>query len=127
MRRLWIPVLLLAFMIGTAAFNVTALDRFTQDLIDRLEHAQSMAAAGDGDGARSLTAQAEEQFHSRSLCLHVTLSHADLDEIEVLFREVLAQLEDEELYSAYAAANAQLIARLRLLSQDERPVWENIF
>ena len=127
MRRLWLPLLLLAVMTGAAIVNVVCLDRFVDGLTADLEQAQILAAAGDGDGAYALTSQAETRFLGRSFSLHVTLSHADLDEVEVLFQEVLAQLGSDDLYPAYAAANARLLTRLRLLSEGEQPDLENIF
>ena len=106
MKRLWIALALLAAVFAAVLWNSRTLTGFTGELTDLLRQAQDRWTAWDG-------------------YLHIMLRHADTDEIDTGFREVLAYLACRDV-EEYAAANARLMARLNRLSEAEQLTWNNV-
>lgn len=126
MKRLWLALALLLAMLGTSIWNARCLDRFTADLSGTLLQAEAMAFAGQEEQAGALTAQARSRWMEHSPYLHVVLRHSDTDEVQTGFDEALRLLSCGEL-GEYAAANARLTGRLRLIAEAEQLNLENLF
>ncbi len=126
MKRLWLALGLLLAMLAASLWNACRLDRFTADLSASLLRAESMAFAGQEEQAGALTAQARSRWMEHSTYLHVVLRHSDTDEIQTGFDEALRLLSCGEL-GEYAAANARLTGRLRLVAEAEQLTLENLF
>lgn len=127
MKRILLPLLFIVLLSLSTLFNVIYLQHFTDGLISGLEQAQSLAEQGNAKQAYQHSVQTQSAFHEKSFLLHVTLFHSSIDEIELSFGEVLAFLAHGDTSSSYFAANAKLIAQLRLLSEGEQLTWKNIF
>ena len=125
MKRLWIAsallVLLLAASLGTAWYS----NALTQSLARPLGQAQQLARQGQWQQARDLTRQAYDNWNAHHTYLHCFLRHSDTDQILRSFRSVLQYLELEEM-DQYAAANADLISQLELLSEMEQATLVNV-
>ena len=80
---------------------------------------------GDWEGAAALSGEAFRRWQDRGFYLHVLMRHSDADQIFRSFRTLEQYLALEEP-GQYAAANADLIAQLELLSEMEQPSWKNI-
>ena len=126
MKRLWFPAALLLLMFAAALGNALALERFTGSLAQTLLQAEERVGREDWDGAEALIRQAREDWHRRDGWLHVTLRHADTDEIQIGFDETLRLLLCREM-GGYAAASAQLGEHLQLVAGAEQLTLENLF
>ena len=126
MKRLIAAVVILAFILGATLCNTLLLGSFTGELTHLLEQAGQLGRAGSWTQAQILTRQAREVWQGRDSYLHVTLRHADLDQISAGFREVEALLACRE-EGEYAAANARLITQLELLNEAEQLNLKNVF
>ena len=126
MRRGWLALALLAAMLGLAAWHVATLEALTGELAGELERAETLARTGDWTRAAQVTRQARETWRGRGRYLHITLEHEAVDQVDLAFEEALEFLRCREA-GEYPAANARLLGRLALLSQQERPVLENLF
>ena len=125
MKRLWIALALLAAVFAAVLWNSRTLTGFTGELTDLLSQAGAQASAEDWTGAGELTRQAQDRWTAWDGYLHIMLRHADTDEIDTGFREVLAYLACRDV-EEYAAANARLMARLNRLSEAEQLTWNNV-
>lgn len=125
MKKGWLAVGVLAGMVALALWHVSALGGLTGSLTQGLRAAQSQAAQGNWAAAERLTGEAAERWAREGLYLHVTLDHKTTDDIAVGFAETLGFLRQRD-EGEYAAANAQLMERLRLLGEAERPSLENL-
>ena len=125
MRRLWIAAAILAALAAACLGNAWYAAQFTQGLTVRLERAQGLAAQGDWEGAAALSGEAFRRWQDRGFYLHVLMRHSDADQIFRSFRTLEQYLALEEP-GQYAAANADLIAQLELLSEMEQLSWKNI-
>lgn len=125
MKRGWLAIALLAAMVALAAWHACAMTALTGGLTDALEQAENLAEAGDWDGARQATMDAQSRWDDAGFHLHVTLDHAVVDEVSAGFAETLEFLELREA-GEYSAANARLMERLELLGEMERPSPENL-
>lgn len=126
MKRLWIAAALIAALAGSALINVWYLEQFIEHISLMLEQAQQSMEQNDLERASRLTQQAWEKFDQRSFYLHVTLSHQEIDNIEVAFSEVSEHLRCQEPGGEYTAANAKLISRLYLLGEAEQFTIKNV-
>lgn len=127
MKRLYVALGLLVLLAALCTVHTAYLARFTGELTGLLTRAQEQVDGEDWDGAARLTRQAKEGWQEREGYLHTTLRHTDIDAILISFDEVLAFLEAGERQSAeYAAANARLVAQLKLLLESELPTLTNV-
>ena len=117
MKRLWIAAAMLAAVLAATLWNSTSLRTFTEEL---LQEAEIQASKENWEQASHLTDQAWALWQERDGYLHMTLRHADTDEIHAGFREAEALLSGQE-YGEYAAANARLITHIQLLWESEAP------
>ena len=124
MKRLWLAAVLLAAVFAVALWNSASLREFTGEISAILQEAGAEAADGSWDQAARLTGRAREIWEDQDVYLHITLRHADTDEIYACFQEVEALLSSRE-WGEYAAANARLITRMELLWESEAPTLKN--
>lgn len=125
MRRLWIACGILAALFAAALYNTWHLDRLTTSLSDQLTRAEACAEAGNWEEAARLTEDAFGEWDSHTVYLHVLLRHADTDEVSSSFQEVGEFITCRE-GGEYSAANARLIAQIRLLYEAEQLSLKNI-
>ena len=126
MRRfVLLPAALLLLLLLCSILHGNRMEAWTGQAAQQLEQAQLLATLGDWEQARVKTRSALEGWESHRLYLHALLRHSDTDQIHRTFRAVLQYLSLEEM-DQYAAANIDLIAQLRLLSEMERPSLENL-
>ena len=125
MKRLWIAAILLCALLGATLANAWYLGHLTGELTAALEESEALAEAGDWAGAQAATEAAFRRWNNHETYLHILLRHSDTDQILRSFRSVMQYLDLEEM-DQYAAANADLVAQLELLSEMEQPSLVNI-
>ena len=125
MKRLWAASALLVLLLAASLVNARYALSLTQSLAQPLEQAQQLAEEGDWTGARRLTRESYDRWNSRHFYLHSVLRHSDTDQILRSFRCVMQYLELEEM-DQYAAANADLVSQLELLSEMEQATLVNV-
>lgn len=125
MKGLWASSALLLLLLAACLVNAWYSDRLSRQLAGQLEQAQQLARAGDWEGAGQLTREAYDRWNSRHFYLHSVLRHSDTDQILRSFRCVMQYVELEEM-DQYAAANADLISQLELLSEMEQASLVNV-
>lgn len=125
MKRLTIASALLLFLLLATLGNAWYSDRLTQHMIQPLQQAQQMAHNRQWEKARDLTLQAYHNWNNHHTYLHCVLRHSDTDQILRSFHCVLQYLDLEEM-DQYAAANADLISQLQLLSEMEQATLVNV-
>lgn len=127
MRRLYVPLGLLALLAVLCTVHTAYLSRFTGELSHLLSQAQERVEREDWEEADRLTRQAKELWTEHEGYLHTTLRHTDIDAILISFDEALAFLRAGERQSGeYAAVNARLIAQIELLLESELPTLTNL-
>lgn len=124
MKRLWIAAAMLAAVLAATLWNSASLRTFTEEITELLQEAEIQASKENWEQASLLTDQAWALWQERDGYLHMTLRHADTDEIHAGFREAEALLSGQE-YGEYAAANARLITHIQLLWESEAPTLKN--
>ena len=124
MKRLWMAVLLLAALLSLCLVNAWYSLTLTRSLIYR-RTPEVYCYPDQWEQARSITQEVYHSWNGHHFYLHVFLRHSDTDQILRTFRQVIQYLDLEEL-DQYAAANADLVAQLELLSEMEQPSLVNI-
>lgn len=125
MKRLIFASAMLAAIFCAVLCSGRFLGRLTGSLSGLLTQAEQSAEQGDWAGAEALTRQARAQWEQQDLRLHITLRHADIDQIHTAFQEVLEFITCRES-GEYSAANARLIAQLELLCEAEQLTLKNV-
>ncbi len=121
--RFGLGVLLVCFLLCAAA--ASSLGRCTEETAALLEQAQRFGNAGNFKEAAHWIRQASEGWEARKGFLGSTLRHAELDEIEAGFHSLLA-IAEQEAEDQFAPACAELIARVRHVSEMEKPFYYNV-
>ena len=125
MKRLWIASALLALLLAASLGNAWYSNSLTQSLAQPLREAQQLARQDQWQQARELTRQSYDSWNAHHTYLHCVLRHSDTDLILRSFRSVMQYLDLEEM-DQYAAANADLISQLELLSEMEQATVVNV-
>ncbi len=126
MFRLWSAAAILALLLGLSLANAWYVRRLTAGIGAHLEQAQLLAEADSWAEAEALTRRAWQDWDGEKRYVYSLLQHEDADQILRSFRAVLQYVKIEEM-DQYAAANAELIAQLELLSEMEQPSLLNVF
>lgn len=127
MKRIWIAVTIILTIAAAIGCHVLYLGSFTARLNELLSQAERQVELQNWSQGEALTRQAMEDWESHDFYLHTVLRHEDIDAILTSFQEALAFLTGGERQPAeYAAANARLITRLKLLIEGELPTLKNI-
>lgn len=125
MKRLWTAAALLVVLLAATLTNAWYSLSLTQRLSEPLKQAHQLARQQQWEQARDLTRQAYDSWNAHHTYLHCVLRHSDTDQILRSFRSVMQYLELEEM-DQYAAANADLISQLELLSEMEQASLVNV-
>lgn len=125
MRRLWIASALLAALLAWSLWEGRFVNELIEGYAQTLSQARQLADAGRWDEALEATDLTFRDWQSHELCLYSQLHHDEADAVLLSFREVEEYLLLEEM-DQYAAANAKLIAQLKLLGEMEQPKLENV-
>lgn len=125
MKRLWFSAALLLLILLSTLGNALYLSSFALELTDLLAQAEERGEGGAWEEALSLTQQAHDRWEAHDAYLHITLRHADIDDIYLYFLQVEEFLERRE-NGEYSAANAALMGRLDLLREQEELSLKNI-
>ena len=125
MRRLWIALALLAFLLGASLTNAWYAQRLTGDMREGLSQAQHLAEQGDWGRAEALTRQVYEDWQNHHFYFHTLMRHSDTDQVLRAFRTVLEYLQLQEP-DQYNAANADLVAQQELLAEMEQATVVNV-
>ena len=125
MKRLWIATAILFLILFGTLYNSFYLSQLIDGYELRLNAAHELAKQGAWHNAGQLTRQVLQDWEKRSFYLHVLLQHANIDNINLSFQEVLEYLSIQEA-DQYTAANARLITQLGLLAEAELLTLRNI-
>ena len=125
MKRFYFASALLVLLLLLSLLNAYASQQLADDLSFQLEQAQHLAQADRWAQASALTRQVYENWQAHHAYLHIFLQHADTDEIQRGFCAVQEYLALQEM-DQYAAANADLIAQIRLLAEMEQATLVNV-
>lgn len=124
-KGLLIPAALLAAILAFCLWNGAAMASRTALWREQLEEADSLARAGDWDGAAAAIREGYAAWSARQTYLHIVTSHDAVDGAEAMYRRALAFAESRE-DSELRAELAELRERLRLLAEMEEFSVKNV-
>ncbi len=127
MKRLWISLAVLVFLLSAALVSNRVLHHITNDMADLLRQAEESFQSGDYQQALCLTQHARQKWEESSGYLYTVLRHTESDAILVLFTQVEHYLEQQEPGGEYSACNAALIAQIELLYEMEQLSLKNLW
>lgn len=125
MKQFWLSIAILTALFCALFFNYRYLVHFVEPLNASLTEASTSARDGDWKTASEKTQQVHKTWDDKTVYLHVLLRHCDIDQINILFGEVIEYMECKK-YEDYAASSARLMIQLGLLYEMEQFSWKNI-
>ena len=125
MRRLYAACGILLLLLALSLANGWYARGLTARAMAELEHARELAAAEQWERAETITGDTLRRWRDNSLYLHIVMRHEDTDQILRTFRQVEQFLSERDL-DQYAAANADLIVQMELLSDKEAATLDNV-
>ncbi len=125
MRRFWAALAVLLLLLAGSLANAWYVGQLAGRLSGQLLQARELAGQDQWEQAGRLARQAYAQWQGHHFYLHAVLRHGDTDGVQVAFRAALDCLEREQA-GQYAAASGELLERLALLAQAERPSAANV-
>ena len=126
MKRMWIGVGFLLFLLVAGIFVTLWAVSFHSRLESQLTDAVGAAAAENWDTAQILFHSAESRWEDRRKLTAVIADHDPMEEIDSLFSqmEIYLRLRDQ---NGFSSTGAQLASRVRAMSDSQSISWWNFF
>ena len=125
MKACWIPVGLLAVILGFSLWAGRYVQLRTDHWIALLENTDQAAAAEDWEEAERRLLDAYQDWDSSQTFFHTIISHDELDEAETLFVGAAAVCQERD-DADFHLMLAQLTAQLRLLAETQSVSIKNV-
>ena len=125
MRRLYAACGILLLLLGLTLVNGRYARGLTDGTAAELERARTLAEEGNWEGAAEAAEGAFRRWQSNAFYLHTVMRHEDADQILRTFHQVRQFLRERD-WGQYAAASADLIVQLGLLSDKESAALDNV-
>lgn len=125
MKALYIPVGLLAFILGFSLWAGRYVELRTDQWIAQLEEAAGTAGREDWDHAEEQLSRIYDSWDGVQTFFHTIMEHDELDEAETLFAGAFAVCQEED-DADFHLLLAQLISQLRLLSETQSISIKNV-
>lgn len=111
MKRSWIGLFLLIFLLAGAFLTSLAMEKLHTKNAEILERASQCALEGNWAGAAFLTAQAEHHWEKWELFRAALADHTPSEEVDALFAslEVYGSVRDKVAFSALCRELAQKV------------------
>ncbi len=125
MHRIRICTCILVFLAAATLLNGCYLRSLTDTMTKALEDASASVSTGDWDTALRQTKESKAIWDKHQLYFCITLRRTDTDAVDLNFQQIEPLLQWEE-EADYTAANAELIANIRLLNGTESLDLKNL-
>jgi len=125
MKRGWIGLALLAFLLAGGCLSSYFMARWHEPLEETMDRAAEQAQAGNWEQAEAFSREAEEQWERRWHISAAFADHGPMEEIDSLF----AQLEvygDQRETLGYCALCRELARELGAMGEAHVPNWWNL-
>jgi len=124
-KALYIPVCLLAVILGFSLWAGRYVELRTSHWIELLEATDDAAGQEDWEEAEKRLLDAYGDWDSSQTFFHTIMSHDDLDEAETLFAGAFAVCQEQD-DADFHQLLAQLACHLRLLSETQSISVKNV-
>lgn len=125
MKAFYIPVGLLAFILGFSLWTCRYVEQRAGQWTDRLEEIRELAAREDWDRAEERLGAAYADWSASQTFFHTIMDHGELDEAESLFAGAFAACREGDGPDFHMLL-AQLTAQLRLLAETQSVSVKNV-
>lgn len=125
MKPFWIASGILLTLFLSLQANTAYLAGFVNSLQEEVSASLQAVDEENWNLAQEHLQTAYNTWHDKSLYLHVTLKHADIDKIYVLLEEATAHLELQN-NKEFSVASRTLMQQMNLLYEMERLSPQNI-
>lgn len=106
MKKEIIVGFLLVFIFSAALFNIHALNRLTDDIVQLVEESEKSAAAGNWEEAAAKAEEAEKRWEENDSYTHIVLRHSEINMATDAIYELLKEIYSENMGGVRGAAKA---------------------
>ena len=125
MRALYIPICLLAVILGFSLWAGRYVEQRTSQWIELLEATDDSAGQEAWEEAEQRLLGTYQDWDSSQTFFHIIMSHEELDEAETLFAGAFAVCQEQD-GADFHQLLAELISQLRLLSETQSVSIKNV-
>ncbi len=125
MKHFYIPVGILAVILGFSLWTGRYVERHTEEWITLLTQADQSGQMEHWDAAREQMDQIYGDWQNNQTFFHIILSHEELDEAEELFAGAFAMCREED-DADFHQLLAQLMKQIDLLAETQQTSVKNI-
>lgn len=125
MRAFYIPVCLLAVILGFSLWAGRYVEQRTGQWISQLEEIDETARQEDWGSAEVRLNQTYRDWTGSQTFFHTIMDHEELDEAETLFAAGIAVCQEQD-DADFHQLLAQLMSQLRLLSETQSVSIKNV-
>ena len=125
MKRLWIGIALLLFLLGAGILTTRRMDRLAQPICNLLQQASQAALQHNWEQAKPLAEEAQSLWQQNwQLCASL-IDHTPMEEIDELYAKLNVYLSSADAVP-FAACCAQLQAKTQATGEAHGFSWWNL-
>lgn len=124
MKYFWIPVALLALLLGASLANARLVETEVEPWREAVGSSIASAEDGDWEAARAAVRGARESWDARKPYLHVVTAHDELDQVDVLFASAESFAREEDM-AEFRAEASELITQLGIIVELQKLTLRN--
>ena len=124
MKYFWIPVGLLALLLGASLANARVVEAEAEPWRETIEASISAAEGGDWEEALRAVRGARESWDARKPYLHIVTAHDELDQVDLLFASAESFAREEDI-AEYRAEASELVMQLGIIVELQKLTLRN--
>ena len=124
MKYFWIPVALLALLLGASLANARLVEAEVEPWREAVESSVASAEDGDWESALRAVRGARESWDARKDYLHIVTAHDELDQVDLLFASAESFAREEDM-AEFRAEATELTVQLGILVELQKLTLRN--
>ena len=124
MKYFWIPLALLALLLGASLGNARLVEAEVEPWREAVESSVASAEAGDWEAARRGVRGARESWDARKGYLHIVTAHDELDRVDILFATAEGFAKEEDM-AEFRAEASELAVQLGIIVELQKLTLRN--
>ena len=124
MKYFWIPLALLALLLGASLANARLVETEVEPWREAIESSVASAESGDWEAARRAVRGARESWEAHKVYLHIVTAHDELDQVDLLFASAENFAKEEDM-AEFRAEASELVVQLGIIVELQKLTLRN--
>ena len=124
MKYFWIPMALLALLLGASLANARLVEAEVEPWREAIESSVASAEDGDWEAALRAVRAARESWDAHKDYLHIVTAHDELDRVDILFATAEGFAREEDM-AEFRAEASELAVQLGIIVELQKLTLRN--